>query len=486
MQPFNLRPLAAVSLTLAAATLLASCGQLPQRAEMQGVAGWSAVTFGNSAEQKPVTLAYGDRDRLTQLVSAGMDVWSVDVKRRLVQGTLTAEQAKLAESLGMKVEWRNKQAIRTRVDKEYRSYEQIAARLQELAAQKPEIAQLVDIGDSWEKTQGRADRDILALKLGRGTGKPVVTFVGCHHAREIVTPEMVLKAAEHLVEGYGQDAEVTAAIDNREIWIVPMVNPDGHKHALEGHSWRKNTNNVTGGKRKPGVDLNRNYDIAWGTVGDSGNPDSDTFRGKAPFSEPETQAVRDMLTKKPPVVYLTFHSYANTVMWPWDHKKEAPEDKRLMAVGQALGKLSGYDAFQGAKMYLNSGDDVDWAHAKLGSLTYTVEVGSWNDGFMPSASKLPKFWDENRPMMMYALKIAENPDAVFGPEIKVERAAGGVKVNAPASAAAVEVFRGRPGRPGTGEPLAVRGPQTFVPAGAGPRELLYVRAQGKNGQWGPT
>jgi hypothetical protein len=60
-------------------------------------------------------------------------------------------------------------------------------------------------------------------------------------------------------------------------------------------------------------------------------------------------------------------------------------------------------------MYLNSGDDVDWAFATVGALSYTIEVGSWGDGFMPPAKKLPEFWKQNAPMMAHVLKVADNP-----------------------------------------------------------------------------
>lgn len=480
MKSTTFRALCAASLTL---MLAAGCGTLAERGDMQAAKSWQAVSFSKAGESKGVVLYYGDRDKLTKLVEAGADVWAVDTKNKRAQAGLTQETARLAQSLGMRVEVKQVAANRG-FDKQYRTYDQILARLRELDA-KADFAELVDIGDSWEKTQGKANRDLWALKITKGGKKPVVTMAACHHAREIVTPEMVLMQAEHLVENYGRDAAVTAAVENTEIYLIPMVNPDGHHVvATTGQDQRKNTNNVTGGKRRLGVDLNRNYDIAWGTVGDSGQPESDTFRGTKAFSEPETAAMRDFLSAHPPVIYLTFHSYANTVMWPWDHKKEKPVDPRLSALGTQLGKLSGYSAYQGCEMYLNSGDDVDWAHAKLGSLAYTIEIGGWGDGFMPSYSKVPKFWSENAPMMAYALKVAGNPAAVFGPAVKAEAKRGALSIQAP-GAKRVELFRGRPGAAGTGEALALKGSQAIAPVRSGARELLYVHAQGANGQWGP-
>jgi hypothetical protein len=484
----TLRQLGALSLALATTVgTLAGCAQNGLRATTAGETdSWSAVAFSSPTERKGAVVYYDTRDKLTQLVQAGADVMSVDIQAKRAQVTLTADQAKAAEKLGMRVKWNDFKAPRG-YDKGYRTYDQIAARLHELAAQAPEIATLVDIGDSWEKTQGKANRDIWALHLRKGTGaKPVVVFAACHHARELVTPEMALMEAEKLVTEYGKDAEVTAAVDNRDIWIVPMVNPDGHVIVeTTGVDQRKNGNNVTGGKHRVGVDLNRNYDTAWGTVGDSGNPESDTFRGSKAFSEPETQAIRDLLSKVKPVVYLTFHSFSNSVMWSWDQKSEPPSDPRLAVLGAQLGKLSGYKAYQGCEMYLNSGDDVDWAFEHLGTLAYTVEVGSWGDGFMPPAKKVPQFWKENGPMMTHALKVADNPGVVFGPQLKAATTRSGLSFSAP-GATKVELFRGRPGKDGTGEPVSLAGGQAVVSATRGPRELVFVHAQGPNGVWGPT
>ncbi|MEB3197966.1 MAG: M14 family metallopeptidase [Candidatus Sericytochromatia bacterium] len=395
----------------ASLSLLAACGRaLAPTGQPEMVRGFQAVSFTSPEQAREAVLFYGDRDRLTRLASAGVDIWSVDRAAKRAKVKLNQAQARLAEQLGMQVEWPLRQSL-LRADKGYRNYDQITARLKELVAKHPEFATLVDIGDSWEKTQGIAPREIWALHLNTGgrADKPNVTIAGCHHARELVTPELTLMMAEELVEKYGSDPEVTEAVNTRDIWIIPLVNPDAHMRAVTGVDWRKNANNVSGGRRRVGVDLNRNYDIAWGTVGDSGNPESDTFRGSKAFSEPETQAVRDQLLRHKPVVYMTFHSYSNAVMWPWDHKDEPPPDPRLAALGKQLGKLSGYQAYQGCDMYLNSGDDVDWAFATVGALSYTIEVGGWSDGFMPAYSKIPKFWKENRPMMMHALKAAANP-----------------------------------------------------------------------------
>ena len=489
MKRSSLRNVGSVAtLTTVALGLMAGCGAIANRPGMVGadsVRGWNAVAFSTPDAMREAVLFYGDKDKLTKLTNLGLDVWSVDIRNKRAKVKMNQAQAKLAEQLGMQVEWPTRQTT-FRADAGYRNYDQITTRLQELAAKHPEFATLVDIGDSWETTQGKARREIWALKLNKGGGaKPNVTVAGCHHAREIVTPELVLKMAEHLVEGYGSDAEATAIVDTREIVLIPLVNPDAHVKAVTGTDWRKNANNITGGKHRIGVDLNRNYDIAWGTAGDSGNAEADTFRGKSAFSEPETQAVRDQLTNSKPVVYLTYHSFSNCVMWPWDHKNDPPPDARLAALGQQLGAKSGYDAYQGSNMYLNSGDDVDWAFAKLGSLSYTVEVGTWSDGFMPAYAKLNGFWAKNKPLMLHAMKVADKPGQVFGPEVALSPAGRGPVTLTALKALTAEAFVGVPGQEGTGTPIALERGQATLPTADGARRPVWVHAKGQNGTWGP-
>jgi hypothetical protein len=486
----SLRSFGVLSVVLATTLgALAGCQTMTYRPAAPGATGavaaqgWDKLTFETATDRKPVTLTGTTPVALTKMVEAGMDVWSVNVKGRKATGVMNQAHADLARSLGLGVQELPSSVTRMRADSGYRTNEQIFARMRALAAKGSAFGvELVDIGDSWEKTQGKGGSDILALHFTKGKGKPVVTFAGCHHAREIVTPEMVLKMAEHLVDGYGTDAEVTAAIDTRDIWIVPVVNPDGHALAVKGQDQRKNTNTQTGGKRRIGVDLNRNYATAWGKVGDSGQPESDVFRGTEAFSEPETKAMRDLHTKNPPAVFLSFHSYSNAVMWAWDNQHAPPADAaKLSALGKKLGQLSGYDAYQGAEMYLNGGDDIDWTYDKFKTFAYTIEVG--NSGFMPPSSQLPKYWNENKPMMLYSLKVADNPSAVSGPETVAKVNRDGLSVSAPGATKA-EYFIGKPGKAGTGTALSLNGKATFTEAGAA-RQVVYIHSQDAKGTWGP-
>ena len=154
----------------------------------------------------------------------------------------------------------------------FRTYEQLKGVMFELQAKYPELVEVRDIGDTWEKTQGEADRDVLALVLTNRTkdgAKPSTMHVGGIHAREIANPELLMTFATQLLTGYGRDAEATMLLDSRETVLVPMLNADGHALVEKAFSGEKGGDLM---KRKntsgdDGVDLNRNYEFHWGGAG---------------------------------------------------------------------------------------------------------------------------------------------------------------------------------------------------------------------------
>lgn len=434
--------------------------------------------FATGSKRILVELYPSDKTQLTKMAEAGMDIW--EARKGYAKGLVSQEQVKTLDQLKLKFKRLPEEQSRG-FDSNYRTYDKMAAEIKDLAAKYPNICQLKDIGDSWEKTQKIADRDIWALKIGTGdtAKKPACLFVGNHHAREIVTMEVVANMAKYLCEQYGKDAEITSYVDNREIWLVPTANPDGHVRAEKGQMWRKNTNTSYGAI---GVDLNRNYGYRWGGVGSSGSPSSDTYRGPKAFSEPETQALRDLMLSRKFVFHLTFHSYGNLVMWPWNSSNDPPADNRLAVIGKKMAEPARYTPEQGNELYLTTGDDTDWAYGERGILSYCIEIGR---EFMPSSSMLTKHWDETRPMMLTALKLADNPSRAFGPEVQVSATRGTLQAELPIGTKKVEYFLDRPGTDGTGTSTSVRSNSVQLAVQAAGHRLAYFHAQDQNGQWGP-
>ena len=172
----------------------------------------------------------------------------------------------------------------------YRTIEETLVTAEIIVTNYPSLAEWIDIGDSWEKTEpgGLAGYDLIVLKLTNSTisaEKPKLFIMTAMHAREYATAELNTRFAEYLVANYDFDPDITWLLDHTEIHLLLQSNPDGRKKAETGLSWRKNTNenycSPTSDYR--GVDLNRNFEFQWGCCGgSSGSECAETYRGPTP------------------------------------------------------------------------------------------------------------------------------------------------------------------------------------------------------------
>ncbi len=285
------------------------------------------------------------------------------------------------------------------------------------------------IGDSWEKTQGLADRDIWALVISDNVqldeGEPEVLFMGNHHAREWISVEVPLYLAKYLLENYATDPQVKSYVDHGEIWIVPMVNPDGHQYSIDvDRWWRKNRRN--NGDGTFGVDLNRNYSHMWGGDGSSADTASDIYRGTEPFSEPEVQAIRDLALVHNFQAIMTYHSYGQLVLYPWSYTADPAADaarlgemasEMAVRMQQVHGKV--YTPMQGSSLYPASGLTVDWFYGTFGIPAFNTELRP--DAYpyfnLPEAEIVPT-WEENKPAALYLIASTLNVDVPPIPDIK--------------------------------------------------------------------
>lgn len=299
----------------------------------------------------------------------------------------------------------------------YRDYADIKAILQATVAAHPEIARLHDIGDSWEKTAGVADRDILAIKISDNAAEdedePEFLLLALHHAREWPTSETAVEVIKMLTEGYGSDDRISWLVDNREIWVVPVVNPDGLDYALSvDDMWRKNRRDNLDGTY--GVDLNRNYNGSenddplgeWGGAGTSTDTSSTTYCGASAFSEPETQAIRDLAKAHDFQIAFDFHTYSDLVMWPWGYTEDLPPDNDfLVDIGQQLAALNGYSAAQSVDLYPTTGDSLDWLYGSQGIFTFLFEMG--HNSFHPTTEgEVWEIIEENLAPTLLGIELA--------------------------------------------------------------------------------
>ncbi len=122
--------------------------------------------------------------------------------------------------------------------------------------------------------------------------------------------------ANALIDGASSNARIARILSTCEIFILPSVNPDGYEHTwTTARLWRKNRRD--NGNGTFGVDPNRNWGFQWGRGGASTDPASETYRGTAAFSEPETQPLRDFFYAHPNIVgHMDYHSYSQLLLWP--------------------------------------------------------------------------------------------------------------------------------------------------------------------------
>lgn len=302
----------------------------------------------------------------------------------------------------------------------FRTYEQLKGAMYELQAKFPDLVEVRDIGDTWEKTQGAADRDVLALVLTNrkvAGDKPSTMHVGGIHAREIANPELLMTFATQLLDGHGRDAESTMLLDARETVIVPMLNADGHAVVERGFAGEKGGNLM---KRKntsgsDGVDLNRNYEFHWGGPGASSSPRSETYRGPSAGSEPETKAIQTYLKAHKPDLFIDWHSYSKLNMYPWgDTRKPTKDHQAFKAIAEKFTTYNGYSPIQAVQLYPTTGTTDDHAYGAEGVAALAIETGS---SFHQSDAEFAKTLRENLPVLTYAVKIADSPfTRVFGPD----------------------------------------------------------------------
>jgi hypothetical protein len=199
-------------------------------------------------------------------------------------------------------------------------------------------------------------------------------------------------------------------VDNREIWFIPIVNPDGYVYNESigwGTMWRKNRR-VNEGSSCRGVDNNRNYDWYWGTTGISFDKCNDVYCGTSAFSELENQAYRDFFEAHDFPVNISFHSVVGAILIPWGYSGSAycPDEALFTEIANEMAQYNGYEVGCAYDVinYECSGTTCDWLYGAHGCLSVCVEVGG--SDFWPEESELPGLVAENLWPQQYMTRVA--------------------------------------------------------------------------------
>ena len=316
----------------------------------------------------------------------------------------------------------------------YPTVEETYQQAQQLADDNPTIAEWIDIGNSYEKDANLGGFDIRVLKLTNKQNtaeKPVLFIHGAMHAREMTPGMLTLDFAKMLIDGYGIDADLTWILDQQEVHIIFLLNPDARKKAEQVIFWRKNTNQnyCSPTSEDRGADLNRNFSFFWNQDGvvpapSSGNVCDATYRGPTAASEPEVQALESYIrsifvdSRGPldsdgaaldtPGMHIDIHSYSELVLWPWGHTNApSANDLQFRTLARRLAAFNGYSAMRSIGLYPTDGTSDNVSYGELGVAAFTFELGS--EFFETCTSYEANVKDRNLEALLYAAKVTSAP-----------------------------------------------------------------------------
>ncbi len=298
---------------------------------------------------------------------------------------------------------------------EYRRLADYSADMKRLAEENPDLVKPITLAHP--TLEGRPVEGIeITRDVRKQDGKPVFIQMGVHHAREWPSGEHTMEWAFELVNGLRDgDERITDLMSRSRVIVVPIVNPDGFNlsreagfdipigsfgvllealGAVEEFAYKRRNCRIQDGalpaagqcglieNRFLGTDPNRNYGGFWGGPGASTAPDDDTYRGAGPFSEPETQNIKELVSHRQATTLITNHTFSDLVLRPPGIKSEGepPDEPIYKDLGDSMAAENGYSSQKGYELYDTTGTTEDWSYYATGGLGFTFEIGRAADG----------------------------------------------------------------------------------------------------------
>ncbi|XP_068132139.1 carboxypeptidase A1-like [Hyperolius riggenbachi] len=290
-----------------------------------------------------------------------------------VQDLLDQEQKEIKES---KLQERSSETFSYST---YHTLDEIYSWIDSLEMEYPKLVSKIDLGQSYE------GRPIYVLKFSTGGGdnKPAIWIDTGIHSREWITQATGIWTAKKIASSYGADPSLTSILDNLDIFLEIVTNPDGYAYTHStNRMWRK-TRSINAGSSCVGVDPNRNWDAGFGGPGSSSNPCGETYHGSHPHSEPEVNAIVDFILAHGNVkAMLTIHSYSQMLLFPYGYTNNLAADHEELnnlakKAADALSSLHGTRYTYGstiATIYQADGTTTDWAYDNGIKYSYTFEL----------------------------------------------------------------------------------------------------------------
>ncbi|XP_053318054.1 carboxypeptidase A1-like [Spea bombifrons] len=274
----------------------------------------------------------------------------------------------------------------------YHTLDEIYSWIDNLVSEYPKLVSKINIGHSSE------GRPLYVLKFSTGDNKPAIWIDNGIHAREWITPATGIWTAKKIASSYGKDSLVTDIIEQLDIFLLIVTNPDGYSYTHStNRMWRK-TRSINVGSQCVGVDPNRNWNAGFGGPGSSSNPCAETYHGAYPHSEPEIKSVADFILDHGNVkALLTIHSYSQMLLFPYGYTNSlAPDHEELNELAKkaatALSSLYETRYTYGttiATIYQADGTTTDWGYDNGIKYSYTFELRDTGKyGFILPASQI--------------------------------------------------------------------------------------------------
>ncbi len=369
-------------------------------------------------EPNTIVRVYASPDEIHSEYLRAVDVVGFSPKGDWTDVLVTPRQLEMIRFLGFKTEIvvPDVREWNYTVMGSYRSTDQVFIDLVNYATTYPSITKLDTLAFTYE------GRPVMVLRITDNPhvdeGEPGVLLTGLHHSREWPTVEITMFAIDTLLRGYGSDPQITSFVNNLDIYVIPLVNPDGYhySHDLGNTMWRKNRRYFPEFGTY-GVDDNRNYGGAANgdtkgqhctpTAGTTNNPSDDVYCGPTDFSENEISAIRDFVKAHPNLVaVVNYHTYTGAVLYPWGYtSNSAPDEAYLYAIADSMASQmvtennNPYTAIQAPDIgYTATADSDDWEYgysiyvSGYPMLAFTVEAC---EQFQPPESELDQIVREN-------------------------------------------------------------------------------------------
>lgn len=292
----------------------------------------------------------------------------------------------------------------------YHTLATLQSDLQALAKKYPAICHPIQIGESNEH------RPLWALEIASHPGQaPAALVTAGMHAQMLPPVEVAYRLADELATGYGHDKALTQLVDGRDIFIVPMVNPDGRARVEAGDRfWWRNAR---------GVNVDHNFDDHWAPQVDPldptnvtelayDDPNSENYHGTAPFSEPEAVALRDFCNAHRFTLSVDLNNYQGHLYWGpgYDANAKTPDEATFEAIASTIGPRAGVrTGTEAATITLAYGDFVTWAYDTHKTIALGVSLA--DSGYFAPAAEVDRDWQTWSPNLNWLLSIADDPRA---------------------------------------------------------------------------